>query len=327
MEADAGSYYKVLGADDPKAGEYIERWLAFMFQKPAQPAEVALVFRGEEGTGKGMLGRAVLEIFGPHAMPISQQQELVGGFSGHFLQCMFLFVDEAFWAGNHAVEGRLKSLLTEKAITIRPLYHQAMTVPNLLHVMMASNNDWVVPAGPQARRYQVFDVSEARMQDAGYFGRLQAELDGGGREAMLWDLLRLDLEGWHPRQIYRTAALIEQRQHSLRGADAVIEGWLQDGVLPEAWPKYPNRALSKNLLAAVREQDRYANDTQLANKLKRLFAVEPYNNQSSRGWIFPELDECRRLWEARHGGEWLWHRDLAEWGEKSKFNLDAPLGA
>ena len=24
--------------------------------------------------------------------------------------------------------------------------------PNLLHIMMASNNDWVVPAGPTARR-------------------------------------------------------------------------------------------------------------------------------------------------------------------------------
>jgi hypothetical protein len=34
-----------------------------------------------------------------------------------------------------------------------------MEEPNRLHVVMASNEDWVIPAGPYERRYQVQDVA------------------------------------------------------------------------------------------------------------------------------------------------------------------------
>ena len=60
-----------------------------------------------------------------------------------------------------------------------------------------------VPAGPDARRWAVFDVSEAHKQDKAYFKALQHELDNGGAEAMLHDLLACDLEGWHPPKRFR----------------------------------------------------------------------------------------------------------------------------
>ena len=314
--------YSVLGAGDPGAGQYIERWLAWMFQNLGVPAEVALVLKGLEGTGKGILARAVLMVFGHCGLPISDPKHLVGAFSGHLQHCVFLFVDEAFWAGDVRGEGRLKALLTEKTITIEPKYVQPFQVRNLLHVLMASNDDWVVPAGPQSRRYAVFEVSDARMGDYEYFRELGEELRNGGAEAMLYDLLHLPLADWHPKEIYQTAALFAQRQHSLRGIEAAIEGWLQNGVLPNAWAKYPNRSLSDDLLASAKEHDRHTNSTRVASKLKELFPVEDYNIQSARGWIFPPLAEARRLWEQKHGGSWPWHRDLTEWGQAPKVSLD-----
>jgi hypothetical protein len=41
--------------------------LAWTVQHPAEQAEVALVFLGEIGTGKGTLGKAMCRIFGQHA--------------------------------------------------------------------------------------------------------------------------------------------------------------------------------------------------------------------------------------------------------------------
>jgi len=142
-------------------------------------------------------------------------------------------VDEAFWAGDHRAEGRLKSLVTEETITIEPKYVQPFPVRNMLHIMMTSNSDWVVPAGHGARRFAVFKVSNARVGDRKYFDVLNAELGAGGIAAMLHDLLQLDLAGWHPKEIYKTAALMEQKQQSLRGLDAWIEAMLQSGSLPE----------------------------------------------------------------------------------------------
>jgi hypothetical protein len=179
----------------------------------------------------------------------------------------------------------LKALLTEKTITIEPKYVHPFQVRNLLHVLIASNDDWVVPAGPQSRRYAVFEVSNERVEDFEYFKALDAELRSGGAEAMLYDLLQLPLAGWHPKQIYQTAALFAQRQHTLRGIEAAIEGWLQNGVLPNASGKYPNRSLSENLLASVKEHDRHTNGTRIASKLKALFSVTDYPILFSRSGI------------------------------------------
>lgn len=230
---------------------------------------------------------------------------------------MFLFLDEAFWAGDQKAEGRLKSLVTERYITIEPKYVTPFQTPNLLHIMMASNNDWVVPAGPTARRYAVFEVSNKHRRDKAYFNALRAEIEGGGAAAMLYDLLRLDLGDWEPQELYETDALVEQKQWSLRGLDAWIEGMLQKGMLSVPYSlKYPNRCLSQDLLNDALKHDRYTNDSNVATKLKKVFPkdnMKDFNNQAARGWAFPPLSECRASWAQRYGGKWNWHHDVREW--------------
>jgi hypothetical protein len=308
--------YLVLGGGDWKAGRYIIRWLAWMLQNPGRPAEAVLAFQGDEGAGKGTLARVMLQIFGSASLPISDPNMLAGQFSGHLHHCVFLFVDEAFWAGDVRAEGRLKSLITEPTITIRPMYVQGFQVRNMLHIMMSSNNDWVVPAGHGARRYAVFKVGDERLCDFAYFDALNREINGGGTEAMLYDLLRLDLGDWHPKRIYVTTALTEQKGHSLRGLDAWIESLLQEGALPKPVLNYPNRCLSEDLLAAAKQFDRYTNKSAIAGKLKKVLGearMKDFNNKVARGWIFPPLDECRQTWERRNGGTWRWHRNVDEW--------------
>jgi hypothetical protein len=310
--------YLVLGNGDWKAGRYILRWFANMFQHPGEPGQTVLVFKGEEeGLGKGIMARAIMQILGPYSLPVSDPKQFLGAFSGHLQHCVFLFLDEAFWAGDQKAEGRLKSLVTEEFITIEPKYVTPFQTPNLLHIMMASNNDWVVPAGPTARRYAVFEVSNKYRGDKAYFKALQAEIDSGGAAAMLYDLLRLDLGDWQPRELYETAALIEQKQWSLRGLDAWIESFLQVGSLPAPLSvKYPNRCLSKFLLDDALRYDRYTNETNITIKLKKVFGkdnMKDFGIQVARGWAFPPLADCRRAWEQRYGGRWNWHHDVAEW--------------
>jgi hypothetical protein len=156
----------------------------------------------------------------------------------------------------------------------------------MLHIMMASNNDWVVPAGHGSRRYAVFKVADDKVEDFDYFDALNAEIDGGGTQAMLHDLLRLDLGNWHPKQICATAALVEQKGHSLRGLDAWIESLLQEGVLPNPILGKPNRSLSYDLLKAAKEHDRYTDKSAIAGKLKKVFGedgMKGFNNKLARG--------------------------------------------
>jgi hypothetical protein len=88
---------------------------------------------------------------------------------------------------------------------------------------MASNQDWVVPASADERRYFVLDVSEIYRGNRAYFKKLYAQMDAGGLAAMVYDLLHRDISEFDHRTIPDTAALAEQKRHSL---DTLDRWWL-----------------------------------------------------------------------------------------------------
>ena len=133
--------------------DYVIRWLAWAVQHPDERAEVALVFKGGKGVGKGTLGNAMCRIFGQHAVHISHAKYLTG-FNAHLRDASFCFADEAYWPGDKAAEGNLKRLITEPTLLIEGKGRDAISVENMLHVMMASNEDWIVPASQGERRWR-----------------------------------------------------------------------------------------------------------------------------------------------------------------------------
>jgi hypothetical protein len=167
------------------------RWMTWAVQNPGQQAEVALVFRGLKGTGKGTLGIALCRIFGPHGLQIANKKHLIGSFNMQMSQCSFLFADEAYWPGDKEGEGALKRLITEPTLTIEPKGLDLFTVPNNLRVMIAGNEEWITPASSDERRFAVNEVTADRKGDLAHFNALYAELSYGGLAAMLHDLLGL----------------------------------------------------------------------------------------------------------------------------------------
>src|SRR5262249_36644667 len=102
------------------------------------------------------------------------------------------------------------------------------------------------------RRHAVFEVNPIYIQQRGYFEPLFAEIDGGGAAAMLYDLLRLDLEGWHPRyDIPQTQALVDQKVQSLDGLQQCWLAKLSTGETPTAQTKNPRWVLSKRIYEDV----------------------------------------------------------------------------
>lgn len=210
--------------------EYLLNWIARLVQKPAERGEVAVVMRGDEGAGKGTLANALVEIFGKHSKHISDPGHLVGRFNGHLRDCVFLFADEAFFAGDKARTGVLKAVITEPTLTFEAKNRNATTSKNHIHIMMASNDDWVVPAGKESRRYFVLDVSPKQIGKWSYFSAIAEEMENGGYEAMLHDLMKMDISAFQARNFPVTDALRKQREQSL----PAVERWLQD-VLSRGW--------------------------------------------------------------------------------------------
>lgn len=225
---------EVLTDGDPRGYRYVLNWIAAMFQRPAEPAEVAIAFKGAKGTGKGTLGRVLQQLAGPHGLHISSPEHITGRFNSHLQNCICLFADEAFWAGDKAGEAKLKALVTEPTVAYEGKGRDAVMGKNLIHIVMASNSDWVVPAGLDGeRRFAVFEVNESRKDDRDFFRALNRQLDEGGRAAFLHDMLARDIDGWHPRNdIPQNSALADQK---LRGMDPEYSWWyslLYAGELP-----------------------------------------------------------------------------------------------
>ncbi len=215
---------RIICDGDPIRFTYTMGWLARMYQHPAEQGEVALVMKGGEGTGKGTLAKANKHIIGHHALAIASAKHLVGNFNAHLRDTVFLFADEAFFAGDRAHVGVLKSIITEPTLTIEAKNVNAIEAPNYLHLMMASNEDWVIPASLDARRFMVNEVSDAHRNDHTYFAAIWQQMEQGGYAAMLHELLAYDLSHFNVRDVPTTEGLQHQRKLSL----GTTESWWLD---------------------------------------------------------------------------------------------------
>jgi hypothetical protein len=315
--------FEVCAARDDDVDAYIINWLAWAAQHPDEQPETALVFLGDRGTGRGTLGKVMCKLFGQHARHISSPAHLTGRFNAHLRQISFLFADEAYAPDDKSAEGTLKRVITEPTLTIEPKGRDVVEEPNRLHTMLASNEDWVVPAGAYERRYAVQHVANTYRQDPNWFGPIYQQLRTDGYEAMLFDLLERDLGDWHPRDIVRTAALADQQEQSLSAFDAWWLEVLHTGVLggtPN--PYHPERAISNRYedevedssghRRTVKRDGLYDHARRISPKLKheteaafgRYLSNEQRGAKSSwvsrhRGWIFPPLSMCRERWLAR----------------------------
>lgn len=321
--------HNVTADGDAVAAEYILNYLAWTVQHPDKPAEVALIFKGSEGTGKGVIARTMMDFFGSAAIHISSSRHLVGNFNAHLDGTVLLFADEAFWAGDKSARGTFFSLITEPYLTIERKGIDAKQVPNRLHVIMASNEDWVVPAEYDSRRFAVFAVSDCHKQDVPYFKALYHQLDNGGREAFLDYLLKRELGDFHPRQIPKTKAFREQVTHSLGALDTWWVGMLEEGFIPlEYNAALPNviyinsKSEDGGLFAHMRKSDArfYHVKNRDITQFLRSKGCEPWRDASNRGWKLPSLKKARAEWEKTYG-EWEWSNDHEEWNTFPKSIL------
>jgi Family of unknown function (DUF5906) len=202
---------------------YIFGWFAQMFQCPRERPGVALVIRGDKGAGKTKIGEIFGALLGRHYLLVDSPRYMTGNFNAHLRLCVLLQADEALWAGDKTVEGRLKGLITAPVQQIEAKGIDPVQLPNYVHVLMTSNADAVVPASRDERRYAVFDIDPRCVGNISYFVEMTKEMNDGGFEHLLADLLGFDLTIVDLRRPPQTAALLDQKFEAL---DSVDRWWL-----------------------------------------------------------------------------------------------------
>lgn len=310
--------YRILCNGDRASFKYVLKWFAWLVQKPDLIPEVAIFFKGKQGSGKGFIFKQFLKIFGKHGMAISSSEQLTGNFTGHFANLVFLFADEAVAPNDYASEGKLKQLITEPEIALRAMRRDAVAAKNRLHIGAATNNDWVLQANDNSRRYFITTVNNRYAKGESsdvvrvrYFEKLWGEMENGGVEAMLYDLLKMDLGNWHPRNdVPDTEELQEQKQLSLKGNERAVFALLNDGVFPGTLIR--ERNITKPVEYVVKSEvlkdylDKIEPGSgkiwqRVTNVLKRIGVTKDIRGGGYVHWVFPEIDICRNNWEKEFG--------------------------
>lgn len=344
--------FNVICGQNEEIMKYLLAWMARIVQDPGgKRPGVAIVIRGKEGTGKGTFMTYFGKIFGPHYLQITNQNQLTGRFNTCIQDKVLIFCDEGFFAGDKSAEGVLKGLITEDTNNIEPKGKDTFTVRNHVNLVIASNNDWVVPAGREARRFLVLEASDKFMQNTQYFQEIHQEMENGGVEAMMYDLLHMDISKVNLRNVPRTKALMEQIQLTM---PVIYRYWfqrLQDGTLPEVVDNGRNSSvieyecnmwhetidkdiLHQHYLSFNKEvHGRYPAEKSVFSRELRKICPDLGDGKSStiqggyRTPVFkvPVLDDCRKAFEQVVGMKIDWEPIFfaCEWVD-AKIKLDEP---
>lgn len=203
---------------------YVRRWISHMIRRPRELPEVALVLRGLQGTGKSTFAHILGHLVEPHYIELSGMHQVSGKFNSHLANVLLVNANEAIWGGHKSEEGALKAMITDPTTAIEGKGRDIIQVRNFKRLIVTTNEAWAVPMAADDRRFFVLDVSDARKEDHAYFAAIAQELESGGYEALMHDLMHESLEGFNPRQVPATGASFDLK---LRSADLVTQ-WLYE---------------------------------------------------------------------------------------------------
>ena len=223
----------VCAGEEPSVAEFLLDVMAQKVQRPGELTEVAIVQRSLQGAGKGTLVEPYLALFGRHAITLDKTQLAVGRFNAVLSAKLVIHLDEALWPGHREFTGALKSLVTNRKLTVERKGIDAQEEDNFVQLFVSTNNKWAWPFEPGDRRALILDVSPHRKGDTAYFKAIRDEMASGGSAALLAFLQQRTIT--HDlRKIPRTSASAMQ---IVLSGDPVLTWWhakLDRGI---TWPE------------------------------------------------------------------------------------------
>lgn len=138
---------------------------------------------------------------------------VTGSFNNLLENKLFVCLEEALCTGDKKEANNMKALLTEDWINLNMKHVSAWQGQNFLRFMMLSNEEHVVAAGPNSRRYVCFETSPVRRGDLTYFQQVNAQLqDDDCMRSFAYALLTRDISQFGRGQRFPVTTLLKTQQ-------------------------------------------------------------------------------------------------------------------
>jgi hypothetical protein len=307
---------------DETCYQYVINWFASILQQPYKKLGTAIVLRGEQGTGKGiMMSHFMASIIGEAHYKPAKVEDLLGRFNGQILRTASLvFADEVSNVSKQ-MSNDLKTLITEPTHRLEDKFKSLqVSVASYVNFFFASNKQSVISIDGQDRRHLCLETDN----------RFSGSVSSMSKEYFtpLWNthpevfahyLYELDISNFNAREIPNTDTLREQKIMSMTNGQ-VVTWWLSclnAGELPGLPPppfndynkdRWEQARIKKEIYQSYHSYcgSNYAErDNVFWPMLKKLV---PYThkqqtiapNERKMVCSFPSLMECKRLFRVQY---------------------------
>lgn len=163
------------------------RWCATLIARPALKMLYGLLLISEtQGVGKGTLGEKILApLVGEWNVSYPAENEIVDSNYNYWLAHRRLAVVHEIYAG-HSTKGynRLKSIITDRYITVSKKYQANYEIDNWIHIFACSNSMRALHMSMDDRRWFVPKVTEVKREVGWWKGLNEWLVRGGGLQAI-----------------------------------------------------------------------------------------------------------------------------------------------
>lgn len=306
----------VICRDDEDLYGWLLNWCAALVQNPGQHAWTALILRGGQGTGKGFFAHDLLGgLFDRrHYVHIYNREQFYGRFNDILSGRCLVFLDEATWGGDKTDAGVLKGRVTSDDLLIERKHLPALTERSMLHMILASNEDWPVGIDRDDRRFAAFNLSNEHANQSAYFTPLYQELKDGGQAGFLHDLLNSSVDD---DMLRHPPSTVDKDELKIRSLPAEAAWWLDrlnEGKTLQNEKGWKQRVIRTALYAEYIQamqnvgQGRRLNQMHFGRALKKFCPSLEAARQGAgpREYLFPKLDQARREFNEYLGTKETW---------------------
>jgi adenylate kinase family enzyme len=262
-----------------------------------------IILLGGQGIGKGTLGRIFQKIWTATYIQVSNMDMVTGNFNASLERAYIVFLDEALFVGDRRASNRLKSLVTEPDILFNEKHQPARQTSSFHRFIAATNANHFKNTERDDRRDFTLRVSESRKNDHNFWKDLYDEVDNGGTEALVHNLLAMDLSDFNVRKKPSTKEFVEQKILSLGPIahwwyECLLQGSIFDDE--ERWQEFVStiKAIEGIIAVAGGRIYRRPGPRDVVQEMKKLCpSAEHWQKQvngiRNRGFILPNLKKAR----------------------------------
>ncbi|WP_396190353.1 primase-helicase family protein [Flavobacterium sp.] len=194
---------------------HVINWLAYLVQFPQYAPETALLFKGNQGTGKTFITSCILSTLFPGHVRVDQNCEIFSKFTADSKQLKVVCIDEIDGVIAREFIHIIKAAITAKQRRIEGKGVDAYDVVNLLAFIFTSNLDFSMPIEPSDRRFNVFETTDRLQGKMKYWELLAKWVNGEGKNYLSYFLSNLDIEHFHVRKAHQNQAKSNLQQLNL----------------------------------------------------------------------------------------------------------------